>query len=284
MPLILVTGLPCSGKTQFAEKLSEKLKLSRRNVILVNEESLNISREAYETYAGENSLRQQIKAEVDRTFNRDTFIIVDSLNYTRGLRYEFFCLARTMLTEYCVVRINTDMPVAEAWNEATARYPPEIFTSLCQRYEETQEINNWENPLVRVAPADPDAAALALDRIVAILTPAPGKRKASKEHAGSLPDRRFPVTAAADIDATCKAVVEAVLTAVAAGSGPGDTVAPPNAQWTVRLPLMMDPQTFPARLHRMRRQFARMCHTSPPKDLREASIRGMFVKYLASEM
>lgn len=44
MPLIMMCGIPCSGKTSRAKELYEYLKEKNQKVVLINEESLLIKR------------------------------------------------------------------------------------------------------------------------------------------------------------------------------------------------------------------------------------------------
>lgn len=56
MPLIVLTGYPCSGKTQRAKEIEQYLldRLKNENksmrIHIINDESLNISKDAYKGY------------------------------------------------------------------------------------------------------------------------------------------------------------------------------------------------------------------------------------------
>jgi protein KTI12 len=49
MPLVIITGHPCTGKTTFANNLVNKLKLVKdeEKIFLINEESLHYERDEY---------------------------------------------------------------------------------------------------------------------------------------------------------------------------------------------------------------------------------------------
>jgi tRNA uridine 5-carbamoylmethylation protein Kti12 len=49
MPLVIISGHPCVGKTTFANKLLEKLKLTKdpSKIFLINEESLHYERDEF---------------------------------------------------------------------------------------------------------------------------------------------------------------------------------------------------------------------------------------------
>ena len=68
MPLIIISGKPCTGKTTFAFQLIEYLKLrtnNQANVELINEESLHISKlEGYQNSSNEKNTRGLIKSSI----------------------------------------------------------------------------------------------------------------------------------------------------------------------------------------------------------------------------
>lgn len=118
MPLILLCGNPCTGKTSFARRLVEYLKEKGiTNVELVNEESVNIDKkEGYKVTFREKSTRAALKSAVDHKLNADCYVILDSLNYIKGYRYELYCSARSFRTPHCVIWVESSESSAEAWN------------------------------------------------------------------------------------------------------------------------------------------------------------------------
>jgi protein KTI12 len=104
MPLIIVAGRPCTGKTYFANELMKFLQNKGSKVELFNEETLNISKnEGYKSSAKEKDVRGALKSSVDHNLTPEKFVIIDSLNYIKGYRYELYCTARTVRTTHCVV-------------------------------------------------------------------------------------------------------------------------------------------------------------------------------------
>ena len=120
MPLIIITGKPCTGKTTFARALVEYLK-SRNlaQVELVNEESLNITKkEGYKNSFAEKNTRGAIKGATDHKLNAGCYLVVDSLNYIKGYRYELYCTARTFRTPHCVIWVGCKDETSDTWNHA----------------------------------------------------------------------------------------------------------------------------------------------------------------------
>ncbi len=52
----------------------------------------------------EKNLRASLKSSVERQLSRDVVVILDSLNYIKGYRYELYCIARALRTPHCIVR------------------------------------------------------------------------------------------------------------------------------------------------------------------------------------
>lgn len=114
MPLIIVAGRPCVGKTTFAENLKEYIiAQGHPNVTLVNEESLRINKaDGYSNSNKEKDIRGALKSAVDHALAPNAFVILDSLNYIKGFRYELYCQARTNRSTHCVVWVACDQETA----------------------------------------------------------------------------------------------------------------------------------------------------------------------------
>ena len=81
---------------------------ARRKDIKVEREKRKVShspkKKKLDARVSEKNTRAAIKAECERFLTKDVLVIVDSMNYIKGYRYELFCIARTVRTPHCVVR------------------------------------------------------------------------------------------------------------------------------------------------------------------------------------
>jgi len=136
MPLIVITGYPCIGKTKFADALSLYLKQSYSSVNIVNEESMNIIH-GYENSAAEKKTRGTIKSAVHHLLNENAVVIVDSTStYIKGFRYELFCIAKTIRTSYCLCWVDADTAASIRWNsERNQVKHSTATTNIATRYE-----------------------------------------------------------------------------------------------------------------------------------------------------
>lgn len=98
--------------------LVDELKGQGKMVELVSEESLLISKkEGYKTSLAEKGTRGALKGAIDHKLNAECYVIVDSLNYIKGYRYELYCAARTFRTPHCVIWLGCSDSVSSKWNQ-----------------------------------------------------------------------------------------------------------------------------------------------------------------------
>jgi protein KTI12 len=66
----------------------------------------------YKDSQSEKIMRAAIKSQVEKFIDQNRVVIVDSMNYIKGYRYELFCLCRSAMTTLCVVFCDTDKEIA----------------------------------------------------------------------------------------------------------------------------------------------------------------------------
>ncbi|XP_042853087.1 protein KTI12 homolog [Panthera tigris] len=105
MPLVVFCGLPYSGKSRRAEELRGALAAEGRAVYVVDDALVLGTEDAtvYGDSAREKALRGALRAAVERRLSRHDVVILDSLDYIKGFRYELYCLARAARTPLCLV-------------------------------------------------------------------------------------------------------------------------------------------------------------------------------------
>lgn len=119
MPLIIVSGFPCSGKTTYCKQLELYL-ISQgiKKIKIINEESENINKQiGYKDAANEKKTRGALKSAVDHALDVEFFVILDSMNYIKGYRYELFCISRSLRTPHCCIWVENDEKISIERNE-----------------------------------------------------------------------------------------------------------------------------------------------------------------------
>jgi len=175
MPLIIVTGLPCSGKSTTAKELQVYLEKrlpeerdSRHVRIVSDSDTLDWDGrdEIFSSISKEKQLRGWLKAEAQRYVNLNQIVILDASAYIKGFRYELYCMSKEAKTHYCVIEKLIDQETCWNWNQARLgiyesdpdkdpeapipAYKRETFEALILRYEKCDEENRWDSPLFRI--------------------------------------------------------------------------------------------------------------------------------------
>ncbi|KIW63329.1 hypothetical protein PV04_10183 [Phialophora macrospora] len=151
MPLIIVTGLPCSGKTHRAQQIATSLTefissstdptISKRTVqIIPSQHALSdpdphsshsvgpeprqeasLRDQIYTSAAEEKTARAAEFSAVKRALGRDNVVVADALNYIKGYRYQLWCEAKAAGTRCCVVHVAAREDECAKWNADRGR-------------------------------------------------------------------------------------------------------------------------------------------------------------------
>ncbi|MES1919243.1 kti12, chromatin associated [Bonamia ostreae] len=149
MPLVILCGLPCAGKTYWANVLVEKLKnVSKNPILLINKEKLSLSAdELYRSTISEKNHRSRIRANVERNLNAEKIVIADFLCHIKGLRYELYTRSKEANTTNCVLFCDESVEVCRDRNSAENVYSQKIFCDLAKRFEPPETKSRWESPM-----------------------------------------------------------------------------------------------------------------------------------------
>lgn len=173
MPLITFAGLPSSGKTTWAKKLCAALEAKiadakadaapghNYKVVYHSDETLGISHDVYTDSNREKHARGAQMSAVRRDLSRTTFVVLDSLAYIKGFRYQLFCEAKGVVTPHCVVHVLLSVEQSIAWSRD---WDADVIRQLAMRFEEPNASTRWDAPLFSVVSGD-DAEQLPLEQL-----------------------------------------------------------------------------------------------------------------------
>lgn len=138
------------------------------NIIYHSDDTLGINRDLYRESLTEKQGRGTQISAVRRDLSRSTFVILDSLAYIKGFRYQLFCEAKGVVTPHCVIHVVNSKDDLKAKNgnvtEEGHKWDDELIDQLCMRYEEPVDTNRWDSPLFTVVSLDQDEQ-LPIDEI-----------------------------------------------------------------------------------------------------------------------
>ncbi|KAK3357245.1 chromatin associated protein KTI12 [Lasiosphaeria hispida] len=141
MPLIIITGLPSSGKSTRAQQLhaylAERIAAvtppnspPKYRLHLISDQTQGISRAVYDlspehlpahvrsANASEKDARAALYGAVKRVLSPRDIVVLDGMNYIKGWRYQLFCEAKNMSTPSAVLQIGCSVDRAREVNEA----------------------------------------------------------------------------------------------------------------------------------------------------------------------
>lgn len=191
MPLILLTGYPVSGKSTkskeliglLKEKIESNESLSKYSITYHSDESLDIPHSDYINSNDERKARSKIISVVKRDLSKNNIVIVDSLNYIKGFRYQLHCEVKNLMTTYCVIHCLNPVNECLNWNKLNSHpntWDPELIRQLAQRYEEPNPHNRWDSPLFPIL-ASQDQLDLIKEDIFMVIFPHLYKNVANRE-------------------------------------------------------------------------------------------------------
>ncbi|KAI3403793.1 KTI12 [Candida oxycetoniae] len=178
MPLVVVTGYPCSGKTTWAKRL--KSELERRilaakansdpgynyKVTYYSDETFGITHDVYGDSTKEKIARGSQISAVKRDLSKNNIVILDSMAYIKGFRYQLYCESKGMATSHCVLHVIAPLDKCLEWNAKVAQqvqWDVDIMKQLQMRYEEPNRDAKWDSPLFEVTHMEGDL--LPMDEI-----------------------------------------------------------------------------------------------------------------------
>eukprot|EP00041_Stephanoeca_diplocostata_P032948 m.1074301 g.1074301 ORF g.1074301 m.1074301 type:complete len:276 (+) comp24238_c0_seq13:1609-2436(+) len=252
MPLVMMCGFPSSGKTTVANSIAAAAQAAGMKVEIVRDTDVGYDpRDHSSSSAQEKPARAHIKACAERQLSSTTIVIVDSLNYIKGYRYELYCAARSLKTPSCVVHVATSDTTSAQWNAKREKpYADDIFKALLMRFEFPDDRQRWDKPCFTIAEGEEPPC----DAILQALTSpdAKGPNNSTKSQPLLAPTQLHDVERVSQTIIT--ALVQAQSTAV-----PGDRIAVPETDERVKLVK----KTTMSELRRIRRQFTTYTKSHP---------------------
>ncbi|CAE6512383.1 unnamed protein product [Rhizoctonia solani] len=228
MALITFSGFPSSGKTRRTDQLraylEQKLQEDHEetkgwNVSVLSDEGLNIPRSSYDESRLEKPARSALLSAIVRDLSKNTILIVDSLNYIKGFRYQMYCAAREVGVRVATVFVVATPDLCREWNQKREnRYSDATFDNLIQRYEEPNSMVRWDAPLFTVPWTDETVPGEDVWRAITL-----GDKRPANQAVASI--IKPPSDALQVLDQTTASVVGAIMSAQSTLGGSGGTVS-----------------------------------------------------------
>lgn len=293
--LILMCGLPASGKTTVAEALRTQLEANGHTVqticdgddpmttstSLIKSEPLLSRAQLYKDASCEKQTRARLRAATDRALATKTVVLVDSLNYIKGFRYELHCLARTHAARYALILIETDAVICRTRDVSRCEqetYGSDLVDELVARFEPPSDARRWERPLHVI-----QGTCTSTERTQHITTICDTLRAGAslQAHKAVAAVTVAPPDGLAVLDRVTRVAEASLVTAVqTGGAGIGSVIEVPGASSKVRFG--RKPRV--TELRAMRRAYINLSRLHVPADADEGRLADEFVAYVNAQL
>lgn len=155
--LIILVGLPASGKSTLAESIKKqiliKFKLSEDRLSIIDPDLIRdlITENSLEFDPNiEPTIRKENLEKVRKELGLKKIVISDDLNYYRSMRHDLKLIADDLHIPYFIVQLNTPLKTCLEWNkERGSIIPNEVIYKIKEKMD-TFDRYNWDFPIYSV--------------------------------------------------------------------------------------------------------------------------------------
>lgn len=182
--LLVLCGLPASGKTTLAEQIRKSLK-PRSKVEIVSTDQWR-DRDYYERFTPEkeHAVRRTALETTMNILSRGTSVIHDDTNYYSSMRHELYAIAKESQCAFAVVHVCTPLEVVLRWNQSRANPIPEkVILKIARNFELPGTKYEWDRAVavVDLSRTTAEEAALEVAKIIRALKTAPEETREGHE-------------------------------------------------------------------------------------------------------
>ncbi|MHA2212800.1 MAG: AAA family ATPase [Candidatus Thorarchaeota archaeon] len=144
--LLIICGIPASGKTSLAEALRSALEKS--NKVRIVSTDVWRDEEYYLDFKPENekAVRKKALEHTSLHIAEGFSVISDDTNYYQSMRHELYDLARQAECTFGVVFVNTPLDTAIRWNQMReSSVPEEVVRRIDDRLDIPGSKYAWRN-------------------------------------------------------------------------------------------------------------------------------------------
>ncbi|MEZ5044558.1 MAG: ATP-binding protein [Saprospiraceae bacterium] len=137
--IILVAGLPGSGKTTFAEALADSLGASHFNTDKIR---IALGKTGQYDNATKILVYEQLLAQIRKVLKKKQSVIVDATFYKKALRQPYIALAHQFVTPIKYIEIKASEAVIQQRMQSKRKYSEadfEVYQNIKKQYEPITE-------------------------------------------------------------------------------------------------------------------------------------------------
>ncbi|TFG17292.1 MAG: adenylyl-sulfate kinase [Promethearchaeota archaeon] len=147
--LIILCGLPASGKSKFAREVKSILETSRNGAYARIVDPDRIRKKLYSgvfNYKKESIVRKRNLREIQSALKKGFIVISDDLNYYTSMRHDLKEVAVKLHLPYYIIHISTPVDQCITWNEKRGKpIPNEVIYNINQKFD-LFNTYSWDTP------------------------------------------------------------------------------------------------------------------------------------------
>ena len=149
--LIILCGLPASGKSTFANKFKSILEITIKDsqAIIIDPDRIrnNLFPEFF-NYKKESIVRKKNLKEVRKALKKGIIVISDDLNYYTSMRHDLKDIADKYKLPYYIVYISTPLEQCIIWNKQRGEpIPNELIQNIDKKFDSFRSYA-WDIPFI----------------------------------------------------------------------------------------------------------------------------------------
>ncbi|MFW9929830.1 MAG: AAA family ATPase [Candidatus Thorarchaeota archaeon] len=147
--LIILCGLPASGKSTFARNLKSYLSKmnSNQDVIIIDPDKIR-----NELYSGtfdprkENLVKKKNLTKIQKALKKGYIVISDDLNYYTSMRHDLKEVAERLKVPFYIIYISTPVEQCIIWNDARGKLVPNsVINNVYEKFDYFNTYS-WDKP------------------------------------------------------------------------------------------------------------------------------------------
>ena len=146
--LIILVGLPASGKTTFAFKLKKKLESDFQNNVKIIDPDIirdNTFPNRFD-FKNEPKIREKNIKSVRKHLVEGQIVISDDLNYYSSMRHDLKLIADSLNIKFYIIHISTPLKLCMKRNEERGKpIPNKVIQNINNKFDNFNKYK-WDNP------------------------------------------------------------------------------------------------------------------------------------------
>lgn len=146
--LIILCGLPASGKSTFAQNFKSILEMnSNQEVMVIDPDKIR-----NELYSGtfdprkENLVKKKNLTKIKKALKKGFIVISDDLNYYTSMRHDLKELAEKLKVPFYIIYISTPVEQCIIWNDARGKLiPNSVIHNIYEKFDYFNTYS-WDKP------------------------------------------------------------------------------------------------------------------------------------------